>query len=101
MELNGSYSTKRLGASNEYIEPSGYVDIGFSKSFANRKWTINLAMSDIFWTNRWDNYSSFSGFKLWNWGKSESRQVKLNITYRFGREKSSKHSSHFNEIDRL
>lgn len=101
MELNGSYSTKRLGASNEYIEPSGYVDIGFSKSFANRKWTISLAMSDIFWTNRWDNYSSFSGFKLWNWGKSESRQVKLNITYRFGREKSSKHSSHFNEIDRL
>ena len=101
MELNGSYITKRLGASNEYIDPSGYVDIGFSKSFANKRWTVNLAMSDIFWTSRWDNYSSFSGFQLWNWGKSESRQIKLNITYRFGREKNSKHSSNFDELNRL
>ena len=58
-------------------------------------------MSDIFWTSRWDNYSSFSGFQLWNWGKSESRQIKLNITYRFGKQKASSHTSNFNEIDRL
>lgn len=101
MGLNGSYTTKRLGASNEYMKPSGYVDVGFSKSFANKKWTVNLAMSDVFWTNRWDNYSSFSGFQLWNWGKSESRQIKLNITYQFGKQKDSSHSSNFNELDRL
>ena len=44
MELNGSFITKRLGASNEYVEPSGYVDVGLSKSFANKKWTIHLSM---------------------------------------------------------
>ena len=101
IELNGSFITKRLGASNEYVEPSGYVDVGLSKSFANKKWTIHLAMSDVFWTSRWDNYSSFAGFQLWNWGKSESRQIKLNITYRFGQKKSSTHHSRFNEIERL
>lgn len=101
MELNGSYTTKRLGASNEYIEPSGFVDIGFSKSFADKKWIVNLAMSDVFWTNRWDNSSSFYGFQLWNWGKGESRQVKLNIAYRFGYNKSNKHNSKFEELDRL
>ena len=101
MELNGSYITKHLGASNEHIKPSGYVDIGFSKSFANKKWTVNLAMSDIFWTNRWDNDSSFNGFQLWNWGKSESRQLRFNVTYRFGKEKSSHHNSNFDEINRL
>ena len=101
MELNGSYTTKHLGASNEYVEPSGFVDVGFSKSFADKSWIINLAMSDIFWTNRWDNYSSFSGFQLWNWGKGESRQVKLNITYRFGYNKDNKHNSKFEELDRL
>lgn len=101
MELNGSYITKHLGASNEHIKPSGYVDIGFSKSFANKKWTVNLAMSDIFWTNRWDNDSSFDGFQLWNWGKSESRQLRLNVTYRFGKEKNSHHNSNFDEINRL
>ena len=101
MDLNGSYITKHLGASNEHIKPSGYVDIGFSKSFANKKWTVNLAMSDIFWTNRWDNDSSFNGFQLWNWGKSESRQLRFNVTYRFGKEKSSHHNSNFDEINRL
>ena len=101
MDLNGSYITKHLGASNEHIKPSGYVDIGFSKSFANKKWTVNLAMSDIFWTNRWDNDSSFNGFQLWNWGKSESRQLRFNVTYRFGKEKNSHHNSNFDEINRL
>ena len=101
MELNGSYISKHLGASNEHIKPSGYVDIGFSKSFANKKWTVNLAMSDIFWTNRWDNDSSFNGFQLWNWGKSESRQLRFNVTYRFGKEKNSHHNSNFDEINRL
>ncbi len=101
MELNGSYITKRLGASNEHLKSTGYVDVGFSKSFADKKWTVNVAMSDLFWTTRWDNYSSFSGFQLWNWGKSESRQVKLNITYRFGKQKDHSHQSNFNELDRL
>lgn len=101
LEVNGSYLTKRLGASNEYVLPSGSLDIGLSKRFANNKWIINLAMSDVFWTNRWDNYSSFSGLELNNWGKSESRQVKLNVTYRFGSQKTNAHSSDFDEIDRL
>lgn len=101
MELSGSYMTRRLGASNEYIKSSGYVDIGLSRSFADKRWLVTLAMSDVFWTNRWDNSSSFSGFQLWNWGKSESRQVKLNITYKFGKQKQTTHNSDFNEIDRL
>ena len=101
LELNGAYYTKHLGASNEYVEPSGYVDVGLSKSFLDKSLTINLAMSDIFWTSRWDNSSSFSGFRLWNWGKGESRQVKLNVTYRFGRQKERSYQSHFDEIDRL
>lgn len=101
MELNGSYTTKRLGASNEYLKPSGYVDVGLSRSFAGERLLVSLAMSDIFWTIRWDNYSSFSGFELWNWGRSETRQVKLNITYRFGKQKDCSHTSDFNELDRL
>ena len=100
MEFNGSYITKRPGASNEQIKSSGYVDIGFSRSFAEKKWTVNLAISDIFWTSRWDNDCSYPGFQLWNWGKSESRQVKLNVTYCFGKQKSTRENS-FNEIDRL
>lgn len=102
MELNGQYVTHRPGASNEYLKSSGYVDLGFSRNFGrNGEWTINLAMSDLFHTIRWDNYSSFDGFELWQWGNSETRQVKLNITYRFGRRRDNSRHSDFNEIDRL
>ena len=62
---------------------------------------VNLSLTDLFWTNNWDNYSSFEGFHLWNWGKGESRQIKLNISYRFGKEKSRTHKQDFNELDRL
>lgn len=101
MELNGSYATRHLGTSNEHIESSGYVDVGFSKSFDDKRWTVSLAVSDIFRTNRWDNYRSFTGFQLWNWGKSESRQIKLNVAYRFGKKKDASHNSKFEEVDRL
>lgn len=101
LEVNGSYATKRPGASNEKMNPSGYVDLALGKSFLNKRLTVNLALTDLFWTNNWDNYGSFEGFQLWNWGKGESRQIKFNISYRFGKEKSSSHQQDFKEIDRL
>ena len=101
IELKGSYATRRLGGSNEWLKSSGSVDVGVSKSFAENSWRINLAMTDIFATNRWDSYSSFDGLQIDSWGRGESRQVKLNVSYRFGSKKSTSHSSNFNELNRL
>lgn len=100
-ELNGSYITKRPGASNEKMDPSGYIDMALSRSFMKKRLTVNLSLTDMFWTSNWNSYSSFSGFQLWNWGKGESRQIKLNISYRFGKEKNRTHEQDFKEIDRL
>lgn len=101
MELNGSLYTRHLGAANEYKRSSGYVDLGFSRKFADNKWSVSLAFRDIFWTSRWDDYSAYGDFKLWNWGKSESRRINLNVTYRFGKMKSRDHSNTIEEINRL
>ena len=100
-ELNGSYITQRPGASNEKMDPSGYIDMALSRSFIKKRLTVNLSLTDMFWTSNWNSYSSFSGFQLWNWGKGESRQIKLNISYRFGKEKNRTHEQDFKEIDRL
>lgn len=51
------------------------------------------------WPLRWDNYRSFIGFQLWNWGKSELRRIKLNVTCRFGQRKGVSHNSNFGEVD--
>ena len=101
LEINGAYSTKRLGAANEEMEPTGYVDLAIGRSFMKKRLNVNLSLTDLFWTNNWDNYSSFPGFKLWNWGKGESRQLKLNVSYRFGKERSKTHLQDFKEIERL
>ena len=101
MEVNGSYTTRRLGEANDTFEPTGYVDVSLSRSFADKRWTVGLAVTDLFWTSRWDNTSGFDGFSLYNWGKGESRQIKLNVTCRLGIEKRKSRTIDFNEIDRL
>lgn len=101
MELNASYLSHRLGASNEYMKPSGYVDLYLNKSFLGKRIMVGMGITDMFHTNRWDNHSSFSGFELWNWGKGESRQIRLNVCYKFGKQHANAHRSNFNEIERL
>ncbi len=101
MEVNASLSTRRLGESNEWMRSSGFVDCGFTKNFPEKGWTIQLSMTDLFHTNRWDNYRWSPRLAMTSWGKSESRQIKLNITYRFGKQKHTSQDKHPNEIERL
>ncbi len=101
LEVNGSYATKRLGASNEKMDSSGYVDLAIGRLFMKKRLAVNLSLTDLFWTMNWDSYSSFEGLQLWNWGKGESRQIKINVSYRFGKEKNKSHQLDFQELDRL
>lgn len=101
LELNGSYATRRQGGANEIMHSSGYVDMAAGRTFFKKRLSVNLSLTDLFWTNNWDNNAAFEGFRLWNWGKGESRQIKVNITYRFGKEKSQSHQQDFKELDRL
>lgn len=66
-----------------------------------KRLAVNLSLTDLFWTMNWDSYSSFEGLQLWNWGKGESRQIKINVSYRFGKEKNKSHQLDFQELDRL
>ena len=101
MELNGAFVTRRLGDSNERMEPTGYMDLALGRSFLKKRLSVNISFTDMFWTNNWDNYRTFGDFQLWNWGKGESRQIKINISYHFGKEKNKSHELDFKELDRL
>jgi hypothetical protein len=45
---------------------------------------VKAAVSDIFYTLHWAVTSNYSGQSLYSAGNSESRQLKLGFTYRFG-----------------
>jgi hypothetical protein len=48
------------------------------------KGTFKASVSDIFHTMKWRGTSNFAGQSLVASGNFESRQLKLNFTYRFG-----------------
>ena len=60
------------------------LDGGLQKTLFNGRATVKAAVSDIFYTLHWALNSNYSGQYLYSAGTSESRQLKLNFTYRFG-----------------
>ncbi len=62
----------------------GGVDLGAQKTILKGKGTVKATMSDVFNTMRWSGESNFVGQYLKVSGKWESRQVRMNFSYRFG-----------------
>lgn len=56
--------------------------------------------TDIFHTQRWDSESHLPNLDLYAYGNSESRQLKLNLTYQFGKAKEA-HVNELEEVQRL
>ncbi|WP_241498924.1 outer membrane beta-barrel family protein [Rufibacter ruber] len=81
-EVNGSYRGK--GAFNVYkTDPAGWVDVAVKRSFFKDKLDVNLAVTDIFRTQRMKGISVVNG----NTNKIDmyhsSQSVRLNLRYRF------------------
>ena len=62
----------------------GSLDLGMQKTFMKKKLTVKLSLSDVFKTQRWYAISNFSGLYVDANGNYESRQLRLNVSYRFG-----------------
>ncbi|HEV3414255.1 MAG TPA: outer membrane beta-barrel family protein [Puia sp.] len=60
------------------------IDGGLQKTLFNGRATAKASVSDIFYTFRWAATSNYSGQYIYTAGTTESRQLKLNFTWRFG-----------------
>ncbi|HEX2631067.1 MAG TPA: outer membrane beta-barrel family protein, partial [Chitinophagaceae bacterium] len=60
------------------------VDVGLARQIFKNKATLKAAVSDIFWTMRFRAVSDFAGQVMRFNVRSESRQFKLSLLYRFG-----------------
>ena len=101
LELSGRYNSKRQGGSYEVIKPNGGLDIGLSRMWADDRLRLSLLMTDIFHTDRWDNYGHKGALDLTTWFGSESRKVILRLSYSLGKQKFNKVESSLGELDRL
>ncbi len=77
---NGTYQTKSMGS----------LDVALQKKFLDDRLSVRVAGSDILFTSFWRADMQFGDLYIDGSGGWESRLVKVNVSYRFGRNEIKK-----------
>ncbi|GGA95634.1 outer membrane beta-barrel family protein [Puia dinghuensis] len=83
-DLSGFYTSPAIWQGTFKTHALGNLDAGISKSVLQKKGSVKLSVSDVFYTLHWTAVSDFAGQYLRATGHTESRQLKLYFTYKFG-----------------
>ncbi len=83
VELSGNFHTKEVYATLA-IKPRYTVDLGISKSFADKRFDVRLAMVDIFRTSYTRISSAYPGLDYKLFQRGDTRMLRLSMSYRFG-----------------
>jgi iron complex outermembrane recepter protein len=90
LNISGWFSGPTYWGGTFKTKPMGSLDLGLQKTFLNKKLDARLGVSDVFASQRWFATSNFSGLYVKGNGNWESRQVKLNLSYRLGNNQVAK-----------
>ncbi|HYH15808.1 MAG TPA: outer membrane beta-barrel protein [Flavisolibacter sp.] len=82
-EVSGYFNTKRLTGANELSRGTSQVDIGLQRALFMNKAVIRLAVSDIYKGSKGYSRQRFESFALTSYSYYETRQVRINFTYKF------------------
>jgi hypothetical protein len=80
----GNIATKDAMSSAAWL---GSVDLGIGKSWKEHPWSFRVAVTDIFNTQRWKEEVDFGNVYYNYLRKWESRNIRLQVTYKFGKTK--------------
>ncbi|RYY99723.1 MAG: TonB-dependent receptor [Chitinophagaceae bacterium] len=83
-ELTGFYNAPTVHQGAFKAKAMGAVDLGVQKTVFAGQGTIKASVSDVFQTLRFRGTNSFAGQESQFQARWESRQFKLNMTWRFG-----------------
>ena len=84
LELSGFYTSPSIWQGTFKSKAMGGVDVGIQQTVLKSKGTLKATVTDVFHTMQWGGTSDFAGQYLKTTGGWESRQFRLNFTYRFG-----------------
>ena len=82
-EIFSTYNSKRLIGANEVIDPTSQVDLGLQRNFFKNKATLRFIVTDIYKGSKTNSTQNFDGFFLNNYAYYETRQIRLNFSYKF------------------
>ncbi len=83
-EISGSYNGPGVWGGTWKTNAQGGLDIGFQKQLLQKKATVKLSVTDIFFTQPWTAINNFGGVYIKGGGSEESRTLRLSFNWRFG-----------------
>lgn len=94
-ELSGWFNSPSIWEGTFKAKSMANVDVGFQKQILKGKGNLKLSVSDVFFTTKWTITNNFAGQQFTGKGNWESRQFKINFSYKFGKNtvKSSRQRS--------
>jgi hypothetical protein len=85
-EISGWYNSASIWGGSWLSKAQGSLDMGVQKKILKNQGTLKLNVTDIFFTAPWRaTGNAIPGLSIKGGGAWESRQVKLNFNYRFGK----------------
>lgn len=82
-EVMSFYNSKRLVGANQFANPTSQIDLGLQRNLMDNKATLRLVVSDIYKGSKASSIQQITGLSIHNYSYFETRQVKLNFSYRF------------------
>lgn len=83
-ELSGWYSSPSIWQGTFKSKAMGGMDLGVQKTLLQGKANIKASLTDVLHTMRWSSTSNYASQVMTVSGGWESRQFRLNFSYRFG-----------------
>ncbi|HEU4472803.1 MAG TPA: outer membrane beta-barrel protein [Flavisolibacter sp.] len=82
-EVSAFVNTKRLSGANEISRGTSQVDLGLQKTFLKGKGILRLALNDLYKGSKLNSMQDIQGLYLESYSYYETRQIRLNFTYKF------------------
>lgn len=82
-EVMGFYNSRRLAGANQFHRATGQIDLGLQRNLMNDKATLRLVFADIYKGSKANSVQQVDGLYIRNYSYFETRQVRLNFSYRF------------------
>lgn len=84
-ELSGYFNGPGIWGGTWKSKPQGGIDVGIQKLLMQKKATIKISATDIFYTgSTWRSTNDFGGVYIKGVGSYEGQTVRLTFSYRFG-----------------
>ncbi|WP_431158621.1 outer membrane beta-barrel protein [Winogradskyella poriferorum] len=89
-EISGWYSSPSVWGGTYETRSIGSLNLAVQKRFFDDKLTARLSFNDILFTSPWEGTTEFGNLIINGDGGGDSRQVRFNLTYNFGRNEIKK-----------